>query len=71
MELLGAMMQSKIESNTVTFNASISACEKGSAWENVLPLLSAMAQSEASFRNKFKDVKPSIGLKKRKHFYIN
>lgn len=39
---LAAMMQSQLETDTITYNAVISACEKGGEWARALVLLGVM-----------------------------
>eukprot|EP00930_Biecheleria_cincta_P099436 TRINITY_DN9105_c0_g1_i5.p1 TRINITY_DN9105_c0_g1~~TRINITY_DN9105_c0_g1_i5.p1 ORF type:complete len:111 (-),score=23.16 TRINITY_DN9105_c0_g1_i5:396-728(-) len=45
LQLFGAMAQQKVESNTLTYNAAISACEKSGEWEKALQLSRKMLQS--------------------------
>jgi pentatricopeptide repeat protein len=40
------MTQSKVETETITFNAAISACERGGAWEEALQLFNKMASMQ-------------------------
>ena len=47
LQLFAEMMQHKLESDTTTYNAAISACEKGGEWETALQFFGQMAQSDA------------------------
>ena len=39
------MAQSRVEADTITYNAAISACEKAGQWVRALQLLDGMANS--------------------------
>ncbi len=43
-QLLGVMVHGRVERNTITYNAGISACEKGGEWAMARQLLGAMVQ---------------------------
>jgi pentatricopeptide repeat domain-containing protein 1 len=45
MELLGAMAQAKVERNTISYSATISACAKGREWQSAMMLFGAMGQA--------------------------
>merc|ERR1712048_272696 len=44
LELLSAMMQDKVEVNTITYNAAISACGQDGEWEWAIQVFAAMSQ---------------------------
>eukprot|EP00933_Yihiella_yeosuensis_P079342 TRINITY_DN9183_c0_g1_i7.p1 TRINITY_DN9183_c0_g1~~TRINITY_DN9183_c0_g1_i7.p1 ORF type:complete len:143 (-),score=10.34 TRINITY_DN9183_c0_g1_i7:198-626(-) len=48
MNLLSLMPQTKVAPNTISYNAAISACQRGGQWQLALNLLSLMPQSEIS-----------------------
>ena len=51
LELLRVMVQCKVEMNTITISAAISACEKGGEWETALGLVRAMVQGNMEMNN--------------------
>eukprot|EP00975_Prorocentrum_lima_P046809 9786307-Prorocentrum_lima.AAC.1 len=42
-EFLARMAQDKVEANVISYNAAISACEKGGAWQEAVGICGSMA----------------------------
>ena len=48
LQIFQTMLQSSVQSQNITYNAAISACEKGAEWEKALQLFEIMVRSQVT-----------------------